>query len=58
VPYELKCADSGAECAFAVTAQTEDELMQHVQLHASVAHPDMELTPETVAQVKSLVRTS
>jgi predicted small metal-binding protein len=58
MPYELKCADTGAECAFACTAQTEDELMQHVQLHASVAHPDMELTPEAVAQVKSLIRTS
>jgi predicted small metal-binding protein len=58
MPYELQCADTGAECAFACTTQTEVELMQHVQVHASVAHPDMELTPETVAHVKSLIRTS
>ena len=58
MPYDLRCADTGTECAFACTTQTEDELMQHVQVHASVAHPDMELTPETVAQVKSLIRTS
>jgi predicted small metal-binding protein len=54
--YSIRCADTGADCSGAFTAETEDELMQHVQIHASVAHPDMELTPETVAQVKSLVR--
>lgn len=55
--YSLKCADAGQDCPFSVTTATEDELMQHVAVHASVAHPDMELTPETLAQVKGLVRT-
>lgn len=54
--YSLRCADSGANCAGAFTTETEDELMQHVQLHASVAHPDIEITPETVEQLKGLVR--
>lgn len=43
---------------FAVTTQTEDELMQHVATHAASAHPDLELTPETVAGVKRLIRKS
>jgi predicted small metal-binding protein len=43
--------------SFAVTTNTEDELMQHVAAHASAAHPDMDLTPETIAQVKGLIRT-
>jgi predicted small metal-binding protein len=54
--YSLRCADSGADCPGAFTTETEDEMMQHVRLHASVAHPDMELTPETVEQLKGLVR--
>jgi Protein of unknown function (DUF1059) len=32
-----------------------NELMQHVAAHAAIAHPDMELTPETVALVKDLI---
>lgn len=55
--YSLACADTGGDCAFSVTTSTENELMQHVQMHATSAHPDMEMTPETVAQVKSLIRT-
>ena len=57
MPYSLDCSDTGADCPFAVTAKTEDEVMQHVASHVSAAHPDLELTPETVAQVKSLIRT-
>jgi len=56
MPYSITCADTGADCRGAFTADTEDELMQHVQVHAAAAHPGMEMTPETVAQVKSLVR--
>jgi len=54
--YSLTCADTGASCSGAFTSDTEDELMQHVQLHASIAHPEMELTPQTVEQVKGLIR--
>ena len=54
--YSLSCADGGSDCAFTVTTATENELMEHVQVHAAHAHPDMEMTPETAAQVKSLVR--
>jgi predicted small metal-binding protein len=54
--YSIRCAEIGAECAGALTAETEDALMQHVQIHASVAHPEMELTPETVERVKRVVR--
>jgi predicted small metal-binding protein len=58
VAYSLNCKDAGQDCAFAVTAGSEDEVMQHVATHAAAAHPDMELTPETVANVKSLIRQS
>jgi predicted small metal-binding protein len=55
--YSLSCADTGSDCAFSVTTSSENELMQHVQMHATSAHPDMEMTPEAVAQVRSFIRT-
>ena len=58
VAYSLNCKDTGADCGFAVTAETEDEVMQHVATHAAAAHPDLELTPETVANVKSHIQKS
>jgi predicted small metal-binding protein len=56
VAYSLNCKDAGQDCAFSVTAASEDEVMQHVATHAAAAHPDLELTPETVANVKGLIR--
>jgi predicted small metal-binding protein len=56
--YSLRCADTGANCPGTFTTETEAELMDHVKLHAAQAHPDLELTPDTVEQIKSLVRTS
>lgn len=56
--YSISCRDAGQDCDFAVTTSTEDELMQHVAAHASASHPDMELTPETVSQVKGLIKTT
>jgi predicted small metal-binding protein len=58
VAYTLNCRDAGQNCDFAVTAGSEDEVMQHVATHAAAAHPDLELTPETVANVKGLIRQS
>jgi predicted small metal-binding protein len=58
VPYSLNCRDAGQDCGFAVTAETEDEVMQHVATHAAAAHPDLELTPEIVANVTGLIRQS
>jgi len=56
MPYSLRCADTGIVCHGAFTTETEDELMQHVQMHAQTAHPDMTLDDETVGQIKGLVK--
>lgn len=53
----LSCADAGMDCPARFVTDTEDELMQHVQLHAGVAHPDLEITPELAEQIGKLVRT-
>ncbi len=55
--YELRCADATGDCPAAFTTATEDELLQHVKLHAGLEHPDMTLDDETVATVKGAVRT-
>jgi predicted small metal-binding protein len=54
--YSFQCADAGVDCPGAFTAATEAELTEHITLHASQAHPDMELTPDIVEQIKGLVR--
>lgn len=54
----LACADMGmADCPGSFTVETEDELMQHVQIHAAAAHPDLEVTPEMAEQMKAIVKT-
>ena len=53
----ITCADTGADCPFSVRTAEESELMQHLQMHASTAHPDMEMSEETMGQIKSLIKT-
>lgn len=54
----LACADLGmAGCPGSFTVETEDELWQHVDIHAKVAHPELEMTPEMIEQAKGLVKT-
>ncbi len=45
-------------CPGAFTAETEEERMEHVELHATCAHPDLKLDEATQAQSKSLVKRS
>lgn len=54
--YSFVCKDAGIDCPGAFTVDTEDELMQHLQLHAGAAHPDIEMTPETVQQIKGVIK--
>lgn len=54
--YAMACADLGTACPGSFTTETEDELWQHVALHAQTAHPDMSLSPEIMEVAKSKVR--
>ena len=54
--YAMACADLGAPCPGSFTTESEDELWQHVSLHAQQAHPDMQMTPEVMALAKTKVR--
>jgi len=52
----ISCADAGKDCGWSATAETEEELMNKVAEHAKADHKDMEITPEVVAKIKSLIK--
>jgi predicted small metal-binding protein len=54
---EFACQDAGMDCPGKFTVETESELMQHVEVHAKAAHPDLQVTPELQRQIKSLTKT-
>lgn len=54
---QITCRDAGMDCPGQFKVETEDELMQHIQVHAKAAHPDLPMTPEFQRQVKSLIKT-
>ena len=51
----LRCRDAGFDCKHEVRAESEEELLRQVAEHAQTVH-DVEVTPELVEQVKSLIR--
>jgi hypothetical protein len=54
--YRVSCVDAGSECPGSFTTETEDELMDIVRLHQTIAHPDINQSAETDAYVKTLVK--
>ncbi len=52
----IACADGGSGCGWSATAETEEELMGKVAEHAKIDHKDLEVTPELVAKIKSLIK--
>jgi len=43
--YKLSCAETGAKCDFEVVTEKKDELLEHVKIHAKMAHPEMKHHP-------------
>jgi len=52
----ISCADAGSDCGWSATAETEEELMGKVVEHAKIDHKDLEITPELVEKIKSLIK--
>ncbi len=52
----ISCSDAGSDCGWSATADTEDELMGKVAEHAKQEHKDLEITPELVSKIKSLIK--
>ena len=52
---EIACGDIVPGCDFKASAETEDQLLKKVAVHAKEAH-GIDVTPELAAQVKSKIR--
>ncbi len=52
----ISCTDAGSDCGWSATAETEEELMNKVAEHAKADHKDLEITPEVVAKIKSIIK--
>lgn len=53
--YKLVCAETGAKCPFEVVSESRDELMEHVKIHAKMAHPEMASKPPSPEQVNKMI---
>ena len=53
--YKLMCAETGADCPFEVKTATKEELMQHVAIHAKMAHPEMANNPPPPEVIEKLI---
>jgi len=52
----ISCADAGKDCGWSASAETEKELMALVEKHVKEFHKDIELTSNTVENIKSLIK--
>jgi predicted small metal-binding protein len=46
--YTVSCRDTGADCPGSFTTESKDELIEHVQLHATKAHGEPDLSREAI----------
>ena len=53
--YKLTCAETGANCPFEVQTESKEELMEHVAIHAKMAHPEMANNPPSPETIEKLV---
>lgn len=49
------CAETVATCPLQVVAATREELMQHVGIHAKMAHPEMAANPPSPELMENLI---
>ncbi len=54
----ISCADAGKDCKWSASANTEAELLEKVTKHVQADHKEIELTPENIENIKSLIKES
>ena len=52
----ISCHDAGKDCEWSASAPTENELMVKIEEHVKAEHKEIELTPENVANIKTLIK--
>lgn len=52
----LSCKDAGKNCGWSATANSDEELMTKVKEHVKADHKEIELTPENIENIQSLIK--
>ena len=54
----ISCKDAGKDCSWSASSTTnnEEELMSMVKEHVLAEHKEIELNPENIAGIKSLIK--
>ena len=52
----ISCHDAGKDCGWSATASTEKELMTKIEEHVLAEHKEIQLTPENVSNIKTLIK--
>jgi predicted small metal-binding protein len=54
----ISCKDAGKDCTWSATHESEEALMSMVKEHVLAEHKEIELNPENIANIKSLIKTT
>ena len=52
----ISCKDAGKDCGWSATAETEEELMAITTEHVKESHKELQVNPELVENIKSLIK--
>ena len=52
----ISCEDAGSDCRWSATAETREELMAITEEHIKEFHKDLQVTPELVEKLKTLMK--
>ena len=52
----ISCKDAGNDCTWSATHESEEALMSMVKEHVLAEHKEIELNPENIANIKSLIK--
>ena len=52
----ISCHDAGKDCGWSANAPTEAELMVKIEEHVKAEQKEIELSPENIANIKTLIK--
>ena len=52
----ISCKDAGKNCSWSASTESVEELMSLVTEHVLAEHKEIELNPENIANIKSLIK--
>ena len=52
----ISCKDAGKDCTWSATHESEEALMSMVKEHVLAEHKEIELNPENIINIKSLIK--